>query len=158
MLSYMCRCNCATSVLRTMSALTWLLYIYIYIYINSTLMAFEGKKWKKKRKKVLALGSGRTTPGQMGMVEPPLSQMGVVLATTILVIGGGQTTPKGHGGGSATPKTGLGGGQPSPCGPKGWLSHPLNFLFFILYIYIYSSHVSLDMTLETGVAQVRQHM
>jgi hypothetical protein len=42
------------------------------------------------------------------------------------------TTPKGHGGGSATPKTGLGGGSTTPCGPKGRLSHPFNFYFYFL--------------------------
>lgn len=44
----------------------------------------------------------------MGVAEPPQSQMGVVSATPILALGGGRTTPKGHGAGLATSKNTLG--------------------------------------------------
>jgi hypothetical protein len=39
---------------------------------------------------------------------PTLSQMEVISATPILALESGRTTPIGHEGGSATPKTGLG--------------------------------------------------
>jgi hypothetical protein len=53
-------------------------------------------KVKKKKKKVLALEMAESPPNQMS--HPKLN-------------GGGRTTSKDHGSGSATPKTSLGGGS-----------------------------------------------
>jgi len=58
--------------------------------------------------------SATSRPADLGVAEPPASQMGVVSATPILALGGGRTTPMGHGGGQLPPD-----------------------FFFIIYIYIY---------------------
>jgi hypothetical protein len=94
----------------------------------------------------------------LGVAETPLRATRVVRLPLDQPIWGwldhpiGQSEKKkkvlAHGGGSATPKTGLGSGQLPPCGPK-WLD---------IYIYIYSSHVSTNMTMGAGIAQIPRHM
>jgi len=59
--------------------------------------------------------------------------LGVVLATPILLFGGGRTTFKGHVGGSATPKLAMGVVQPTPKTAIGVAEPPFNFYFFFQF-------------------------
>jgi hypothetical protein len=121
--------TCATPVPRAMSTLTWLVYIYILPH---------GVAGYPHAGQEVAQGQFWTTP----MSWP--------------------------GGGSATPKTGLGTATPMYVAQR---DGSLYFFFFFkslkyIYIYIYrererereSSHISADMALRTGVAQVCRHV
>jgi hypothetical protein len=101
----------------------------------------------------LALGGGSATPGLMRVAWPPPIQMGVVSAIPILTLECSRSTPKGQGGGSATPKMALGVAKPPPwqppsCGSKEVAGPLQNYIYIkeIIKIIIIknSSHVSAD--------------
>jgi hypothetical protein len=79
-----------------------------------------------------------------------------------LALEGGRTTPKGHGGGSATPITasGLGVASATPMFSLGWPNHPHgsatpnDFSIFFLNIYICGSDIALMWRFTWHMGQV----
>jgi hypothetical protein len=86
--------------------------------------------------KFFFLRKKRVAGNPLGVVQPP--QMANDFFFFFLGLGGGQTTPKGHGGGFGHPKlAGLGWLKPS-LGQRWWSGHPLVFLKYFLIFYYFS--------------------